>query len=571
MAEQGRVAVPLTRQRVLLALWSATLAAGAISTILGWNWEHAAIPCPLWLFALWLTLQWGTRDVKKPVPVSPPLHCPKRGVTCGMMDTWVKVGGDLLMVLSGPESDPTITFAGPGFIQDLGWPPEELRGHRWSEFIHPEDLELTLATMRATSPTGQFTHRWRHRQVNNGVTRWVWLEWDIQHIRELNFIYAHARNLTNRFEREAQMATWARITSDLMGTMDTATPVEERKFEWVNEAWTKSLGWTPQELYSMRITDLMDPEQAESIIQEQKHRESVTEPSVITQHECAVLRKGTPATYRTYAWMTANINGMLYVSGRDIDQEAHHREELHKAISDLKIRNADLERFASIAAHQLRSPPRTIAGVVQALQEDYGHLLDAEGLQFLADIRSDADQMAEIVDGLYHFSNVRTRSEMTLERIDLNEVMADIQASKTKKGLLRPQDIIDWGRLPVVWGEKVLLVEVFKNLIQNALKFNESPVKIILVDARRRADQRWDISVQDNGIGIDPKYHHKMFQMFQRMHPGYKGTGVGLALVAAIVQKMGGTISVQSEVGNGTTFIFDLEGTTPPWKGLEGL
>lgn len=365
------------------------------------------------------------------------------------------------------------------------------------------------------------------------------------------------------------MNSWARITTDLMATADTAVPIEERKFDWVNEAWSKSLGWDSSELYTMRIIDLLKPSEAGPLIQKREEQERAGEQAdAIVQQECAVRCRGEVPTYKTYAWMSAVINGTLYTSGRNIDEEIRHREQLQKAISDLEIRNADLERFASVAAHQLRSPPRTIAGIVQALQEDYGHLLDDVGRLFLADIRTDADQMAETVDGLYRFSKVRTQKEMTLEPIDLGLLLADIQA---KRGLLRPEDILDWGKLPVIWGEKVLLAEVFNNLIENAIKFNESPVKIILIDAKQRPDQRWDISVQDNGIGIDPKYQHKVFQMFQRLHPSYKGTGVGLALVAAIVQKMGGEIRVESEVGKGTTFTFDLEGTSPPWRGVEGL
>lgn len=235
-----------------------------------------------------------------------------------------------------------------------------------------------------------------------------------------------------------------------------------------------------------------------------------------------------------------------------------HRDEMHRAVADLEARNQDLERFASLTAHQLRSPPRTIAGIAQALQEDYGELLDDEGRQFLADIREDAATMAEIVDGLYRVSRVRTMTDMPLEPVDINEVLADMKIAKTKRGLLRSQERLTWSHLPVVQGDKVLLIEVFRNLIENALKFNESAVKTIKVTAKERPDGRWDIIVQDNGIGIDPKYQPKVFQMFQRMHPQYKGTGVGLALVSAIVQKLGGEVAVKSEAGKGCTFTFDL-------------
>ena len=226
-----------------------------------------------------------------------------------------------------------------------------------------------------------------------------------------------------------------------------------------------------------------------------------------------------------------------------------------KVINDLEARNRDLERFASVAAHQLRSPPRTIAGIAQALTEDLSELLDDDSRQFLADIRSDANQMAEIVDGLYRFSKVRTSADMNIEPVDLDRLVAGLKASR--KG--HEEEVVGVG-LPSVLGDKVLLVEAFANLIDNGFKFNESEAKQVTITAVSRGDGRWAITVADNGIGIDPQYHAKLFTMFERVHPRYSGTGVGLALVGAIVEKLGGTITVDSAPGEGARFTFDLEG-----------
>ena len=109
-------------------------------------------------------------------------------------------------------------------------------------------------------------------------------------------------------------------------------------------------------------------------------------------------------------------------------------------------------------------------------------------------------------------------------------------------------------------GDFVMLREVFSNLIDNGMKFNESMQKRVLIRGKKLLHDRWLISVSDNGVGIPTQYQGKLFQMFERMHPKYPGTGVGLALVAAIVNKLGGEITVQSEEGSGTTFHFDLAG-----------
>lgn len=555
----------MIRRRIHLAVGGGILTTGLLVFFWGQNVAVLWTTTILWAVLAWVCLFIGARETKVRFPVFPPtVTCPRNG-PCELMDTWIKIGGDLLLILSYPASNPTIKFIGPGFKSDLGWEPEALQGKPWKQFIHPDDWNITLARMQEVGHTGtvQFTNRWRHfKDFDAKQSRWIWLEWEVLLVPELSLLYAHARNMTNRFEREAQMATWSMITSDLMAVADTAIPIEERKFEWVNEAWVRNLGWTMQDLYSMRVVDFLDPKSAPQVLQVRSRHEAVGDTGISIQ-ECSVRCKGEPPRFKNYEWISIIHNGTLYTSGRNIDEEVHSRAELRKAIQDLETRNNDLERFASMTAHQLRSPPRTIAGIAQALQEDYGDKIDDAGRQFLADIRTDADHMAEIVDGLYRFSKVRTGTDLSLEPVDLQALMPEILAGIQKQDTFGENDRLQWCNLPVVLGEKVLLVEVLKNLVDNGFKFNESSPKVVTVESTLREDGRWEIRVQDNGIGIDPQYQPKVFQMFQRMHPQYKGTGVGMALVAAIVQKLGGSISVASEVGKGTIITFDLEAA---WK-----
>jgi len=495
--------------------------------------------------------------------------------------SWLKVGGDLRMICR-PDEAHTIKFAGPGFERVLGWSKEELEGRPWAEFLHPDDHDISqrhLSTGVCGGPKNpRLAVRWKHKvALPDGSTRWVWLEWSATFVEELNLCYANARDMTSRFEREAQMSTWSRITSDLMAVTDTGVPIPQRKFEWVNEAWTRLLGWEPDELYAMFIVELLCPDEVDVVTGQRAAVEQCAEGA--SRIECRVLCKpeaeNEPPKYQIFEWVSSDINGKLYTTGRNVGAEHAHNIEMAKAIHDLETRNRDLERFASVAAHQLRSPPRTIAGIAQALTEDYADQLDDDGRQFLEDIRSDANQMAEIVDGLYRFSKVRTSADMNTEPVDLDRLVRGLKESrlKTRCGTCdhrttcpAPEDCpnghekVVQEELPTVLGDKVLLVEVFSNLIDNGFKFNESEAKQVTITAANRGDGRWDITIADNGIGIDPTYHSKLFRMFERVHPSYSGTGVGLALVAAIVDKLGGTIRVDSAPGEGTRFTFDLEG-----------
>lgn len=483
------------------------------------------------------------------------------------LEMWLKVGGDMRMI-SKPPTDPRILFVGSGFIQVTGWEPLEMINHRWTSFVHPDDLILASQFLSQVSKNNEvpvLTLRWWHRQRD----RWVWLEWRSIYVEELGVCYLNARDMTHEFDREAAAAAWSRITSDLIAVADTAEPTFQRKFEWVNDAWARQLGWDADEIREMRILDLLDIKEIHPLLWKDPLKDESEREAL---YECRVLCKSPPGqgpVYRLFEWRSLQLNGKLYFTGRNIEAERVHQEEITKVISDLKARNEDLERFTSVAAHQLRSPPRTIAGIASALREDYETLLDDQGKEFLEDIQKDADQMAEIVDGLYRFSKVRTSEDLKIEPVEIGTLINLAKERWARKfaqthpaGLPTSQfhRVIVTGELPTVLGDPLLLREVFKELIDNSFKFNESQFPEVWIRAERRPDQRWDIKMTDNGIGIPKQYQAKLFKMFQRVHPQYNGTGVGLALVAAIINKFGGTITVESEENKGTTFTFDLSG-----------
>ena len=403
-----------------------------------------------------------------------------------------------------------------------------------------------------------------------------WLVWSAFIVRTWVWYTKRQQRSASGLDIEELMETWSQITNDLMATtiINPNIPLLDRKFDWVNEAWSRQLGLTVIEVYSSRIRDLIHPDDLEPLTHRQERLDTISSPETLgCRIRCRM--KGIDC-YRHYKWSTITSEGRLYLTGRDAEAERRHRKQIKRAIADLESRNDDLERFASVAAHQLRSPPRTIMGIAQALREDYGDLLDPEGQQFLEDIRTDANQMADIVDGLFRFSKVRTSDDLDIEPVDINTVLREVKATRAKKRCSmcengpgcphvasmdcpNKRETIQFDGMPVVLGDRLLLREVLSNLIDNGIKFNESSEKVIHISAVRKPPDRWSLVVKDNGIGIDPLYHSKLFTMFQRVHPQYAGTGVGLALVAAIVSKMGGSIQVKSAVGEGSTFSFDLK------------
>lgn len=483
---------------------------------------------------------------------------------------WLQLGGVLFMTYQS-EGARKITSVGPGWVHVLGWTPPEMIGQPLELFLHPQDTQLGASV-------DSFISRWR-RKAGRG-DQWAWLRWrTAESPRHVGVIFANALDETTQFDHIRTLSAWAEITSDLMLVADATVPVTERKPRWVNPAWTRLLGWSDADLYNMRIVDLLPPDEMADIIEQRKIYEEQGGDgtrSVTSRVRCKQASNHETPMYKSFRWNSQTVGDRVYVTGQDISSELEHEHDMQKVIESLKGRNQDLERFASVAAHQLRAPPRTIAGLSTVLLEDYGHLLDLEGRQCLQDIRQETDQMGEIIDGLYRFSRVRTSEDLVLTPVDLDAVARSVRKSLDRKNCAqcphsqlcpaqRPPEcplqrhVLHVQKMPVVLGDRTLLQEVLLNLIDNGFKFNESPKKIVRVTWVLRQDGRVAVTVTDNGLGIDEKYQSKLFTMFQRMHPSYTGTGVGLALAAAIIQKLGGTIQVESRPGEGSAFTFDLQ------------
>ncbi len=214
--------------------------------------------------------------------------------------------------------------------------------------------------------------------------------------------------------------------------------------------------------------------------------------------------------------------------------------------------NTELEHFAYIASHDLQEPLRTITSFLQLLEKKYTNTLDDNGKEYIRFVVDGAKRMKLLIKGLLIYSRVG-RKEIVFKKTDLNQVVKialDNLRAKTKERKLT----IEYANLPEINGDRILLVQLFQNLIDNAMKFSENdPIVNISVEEK---DNRYIIAVEDNGIGISESYFDKVFVIFQRLNPlgVVEGTGIGLSLCKKIVEKHNGEISLESTVGKGTVF-----------------
>jgi PAS domain S-box-containing protein len=327
------------------------------------------------------------------------------------------------------------------------------------------------------------------------------------------------------------------------------------------------LGYSPEEEMAdpEHWIHKLHPDDREWVIAEDERTDRTGDPFSVEYRQIA--KDGSVVWIRDEAVLVRDPDGRpLYWQGvqYDVTESKEASAELERQARELERSNEELEQFAYIASHDLQEPLRMVSSYTQLLARRYGDKLDEDAREFIGYAVDGAERMHTLINDLLRFSRVETRGREFVPT-DLGWVLeaalANLRVAVEESGAQ-----VTWDAMPTVRGDEVQLVQLFQNLVGNAIKFRREEPPRVHVGVRKEGAW-WEISVRDNGIGIDEPYVDRIFVIFRRLHgkSEYQGTGIGLAICKKIVERHGGRIWVESRPGVGSTFLFTL----PAAEGVE--
>lgn len=249
------------------------------------------------------------------------------------------------------------------------------------------------------------------------------------------------------------------------------------------------------------------------------------------------------------------------ITERKLYEQALERanQALSERAEELSKSNAELERFAFIASHDLQEPLRMVSSFLQLVEKRYKDKLDESGKQYIQFAVSGSERMKKLISDLLEYSRIDS-SPVEMVEVDMNQVLNEV-CTNLQESVLESGAAIEKIELPVIpKGNYSGLVQLLQNLIGNAIKYRGNHPPVIRIGCREEKSH-WQFSVSDNGIGIESDYFEKIFIIFQRLHnmSEYSGTGIGLAICKKITEQHGGKIWVYSEENKGSTFYFTIK------------
>jgi hypothetical protein len=463
-----------------------------------------------------------------------------------------------ILWIAGPDG--SCSFLSRGWYEYTGQEKGASLGFGWLEVVHPDDQEQAQHTfLNASARCEAFTLDMRVRRAD-GTYRWAMSSGRPRWTPEGGFsgftgsvIDIHERHETARasalLSAIVDSSDDAIISKDLNGII----------MSW-NQGAERVFGYTAEEAIARSIMLIIPPDRRD---EEPRILERLKRGERVDHFETIRMRKdGRPVNISVTISPVKDSEGRIVGASkvaRDITERVRHEQVLQQANAALKRANADLEQFAYSASHDLQEPLRMIAAYSELLQRKFGGKLGPDADEYIRHTVEGALRMERLLRDLRSYTQVSAIDQQAPDEIDasavLEKTLSGLEVSIQESGAS-----IHKGALPRVRMHEFQLEQIFQNLISNAIRYRRHDDAPEIHISATRQGKEWRFAVQDNGIGIDPKFKEQVFGIFKRLHNSgqYPGTGMGLAICQRIVERVGGRIWVESEPGRGSTFYFTV-------------
>jgi PAS domain S-box-containing protein len=440
-----------------------------------------------------------------------------------------------------------------------GYKAEEIIGQDFSRFYLQTDIdqgkpekELHLA---ATSGRSEIEH-WRVRK--DGSRFWANVVITAAHDssgRLLGFSEI-SRDISERKDTEARYRGLLEAAPDAMVVVNVAGEIV-----LLNVQAEQQFGYRRDELVGQKVKNIIPEGFAERLIADDlRSPADALAQQIGTGIELSGRRKdGSEFPIEIMLSPLESTEGILVTAAiRDISVRKKSEEHLVKKVAELKRSNDELEKFASVASHDLQEPLRMVASFTQLLAKRYKGRLDSDADEFIGYAVDGSNRMQSLIKDLLTYSRAGNNGKKLREISSadaLKTALTDLRATIVESGAEVTHEA-----LPALTTDHGQLALVFQNLVGNAIKYRSAEVPRIHVSATKNGGNEWIFSVRDNGMGIEPQYFERIFELFQRLHgqTEFKGSGIGLAICKKILERLGGRIWVESQPTKGSTFCFAL-------------
>jgi len=463
--------------------------------------------------------------------------------------------------------DPLVTIGKDGKITDVNNATETVTGYSRDELIRTDFSDYFTEPEKAkegyieTFREGFVKNYPLEIQHRDGHITFVMYNASVYRDDSDNVVgvFAAARDITELKKAQEKLKLANLYNRSLIeASVDPLLTIDPHgKITDVNSSTEIITGFSRHELIDTDFSDYFtEPPKARAGYQK------VFQNGILRNYELEIKHKDgyiTPVRYNAsiYKDDSDNVIG-VFASARDITELKEAEDNLKLKIEELTRSNEELEQFAYVSSHDLQEPLRMIASYLQLLERKYKGKLDSKADKYINFSVDGATRMQNLIDDLLAFSRVTTHAQefksTDLESI-YKEVILNLEVSIKENNALISHD-----PLPVVMADKTQISQVIQNLISNAIKFRSKNQPKINISVTKE-DNQWLFAIQDNGIGIDPKHSDRIFEVFKRLHKkrDYPGTGIGLAICKKIIERHGGRIWVESELGRGSIFYFTIQ------------